>query len=84
MSLNAMTAVRRSRLRSGAIGWELYREGETAQRFVETFTVPSWEEHLRQHRGRLTGNDAAIEQKARALSDPPPATTHLFPADPLS
>jgi MFS family permease len=80
--LEAMRAVRLSRLRTGAISWALYREGETANRFVEVFTVPTWEEHLRQHHGRLTGADATIEAKARVLSDPPLSSVHLFPADP--
>ena len=80
----AMRAVRLSRLRTGAIRWELYRAGETAHRFVETYIVPSWEEHLRQHHGRLTGADAAIDRKARALSDPRPTVVHLFPADPVA
>ena len=30
---------------------------ETADRFVEVYLVPSWDEHLRQHGGRLTGED---------------------------
>ena len=32
-----------------------FRDGDTAHRFVEIFVVPSWEEHLRQHRERLSG-----------------------------
>jgi hypothetical protein len=30
----------------------------------------SWEEHLRQHEGRLTATDQAIEDAALAFSDP--------------
>jgi len=77
----AMSWVRRSRLRTGAAEWGLYRDGETARRFVECFVVPSWEEHLRQHRDRLTGSDRQHEEQADALSDPPSQTTHLFAAD---
>lgn len=47
-----MRALRLSRLRTGAIRWELYRDGATPNRFVEAYTVLSWEEHLRQHHGR--------------------------------
>jgi MFS family permease len=79
--LHAMSLVRNSRLRTGATEWGLYRDGETAQRFVEFFVVPSWEEHLRQHRERLTGTDRQYEERAEALSDPPPQTTHLLTAD---
>ncbi len=77
----AMSRVRKSRLRTGATAWGLYRDGETANRFVECFVVPSWEEHLRQHNERLTGADRQYEEQADALSDPPPLTTHLLAAD---
>jgi Transmembrane secretion effector len=50
--LQAMRAVRLSRLRTGAIWWELYRDGETAHRFTEAYALLSWEEHLRQHHDR--------------------------------
>lgn len=79
--LYAMCRVRRSRLRTGATAWGLYRDGETAYRFVECFVVPSWEEHLRQHRDRLTGADRQYEEQAETLSNPPPQTAHLLAAD---
>ena len=78
--LQEMSWVRRSRLRTGAVEWGLYRDGETVHRFVECFVVPSWEEHLRQHRERQTGADRQHEEQAAALSDPPPQTTHLLAA----
>jgi predicted MFS family arabinose efflux permease/quinol monooxygenase YgiN len=78
--LEAMRDLRLSRMRTGAIRWELYRDGEHPNRFVEEYTVPSWEEHLRQHHGRLTGADVEIEQRVDSLSSPPPQTVHLFPA----
>jgi MFS family permease len=79
--LEAMEQLRRSRRRTGASRWELYRDGEQPDRFVELFRVPSWEEHLRQHEGRLTGTDQAVEEAALAFSDPPAAADHLFPPD---
>ncbi len=81
--LHAMSWVRRSRLRTGAVEWGLYRDGETAHRFVVFFVVLSWEEHLRQHNERLTGADRQYEEQADALSDPPPQTVHLIAADVL-
>jgi quinol monooxygenase YgiN len=78
--LDAMRALRLSRMRTGAIRWELYRDGEQPTQFVEEYTVPSWEEHLRQHHGRLTGADVEIERRVDSFSDPPPRTAHLFPA----
>jgi MFS family permease len=47
--LEAMARMRESRLRTGAISWGLYQQGEDGRSFVELFTVASWEEHLRQH-----------------------------------
>lgn len=79
--LQAMYAVRLSRLRTGAINWELYREGETANRFIELFSVATWGEHLKQHGGRQTKADAAIDQRARVLCDEKPVTRHFFPIE---
>ncbi len=79
--LAAMEHVRLSRLRTGAIGWRLYREGETVHLFIEAYWVATWEEHLRQHHGRLTGEDAVIDRRARSLSDPKPWSRHWFSAE---
>jgi quinol monooxygenase YgiN len=77
--LEAMDHLRRSRRRTGPTRWELYRDGEQPDRFVEMFTVASWEEHLRQHEGRLTGSDQEVEEAALAFSDPPARSEHLLP-----
>jgi MFS family permease len=77
--LAAMEQLRLSRLRTGATSWELYRDGERPDRFVEIFRVPSWEEHLRQHEGRLTATDQAVEEAALGFSDPPAFADHLLP-----
>lgn len=47
--LAAMEALRSTRQRTDATSWELYRDAEYPDQFVEIFRVPSWEEHLRQH-----------------------------------
>jgi MFS family permease len=78
--LAAMERVRRSRQRTGAYWWQIYRDGENPGHFVEAFLVSSWEEHLRQHNGRLTQTDATIEREARAYSRSTPVVHHLFPA----
>jgi MFS family permease len=78
--LEAMEQLRGSRLRTGATRWEVYRDAERPNRFVEMFSVPSWEEHLRQHHGgRLTGTDREVEEAALTFSDPPPRAEHLLP-----
>ena len=77
--LEAMDHLRRSRRRTGATRWELYRDGDRPDSLIEIFSVPSWEEHMRQHGGRLTATDREIEEAALAFSDPPPRATHLLP-----
>jgi hypothetical protein len=79
--VTAMQSVRRSRQRTGATRWGLFRQGEREDEFVEVYQVPTWEEHLRQHEGRLTGSDEREELRAWALADGPPAVAHLLPAD---
>ena len=77
--LEIMDHLRQSRRRTGATRWGLYRDGDQTNRFLELFTVPSWDEHLRQHEGRLTGTDQEIEETALAFSDPPARAEHLLP-----
>ncbi len=79
--VEAMRALRRSRLRSGSSRWQLYRVGEDPRRYVEQFEVPSWEEHERQHHGRLTLEDKTIEDAAFAHVVGTPQAYHLLPAD---
>lgn len=79
--LRAMERLRRARLRTGASRWGLYRDGETPHRFVELFLVPSWEEHMRQHRERWTGDDQTIQDHVDVFSDPPAVTQHLLGAE---
>jgi MFS family permease len=77
----AMKAVRRIRRRDGAIQWGLYEDAVTPGRYLETFLVESWAEHLRQHE-RVTVSDRAIEVRAQAFhrGHEPPKVTHLIAA----
>ncbi|GAA4589699.1 MFS family permease [Actinoplanes octamycinicus] len=77
----AMQELRASRQRTGATQWGLFRDGADPARFVEVYLVATWEEHLRQHRGRLTGEDERIEERVIALADGPPEVRHLLPAE---
>jgi MFS family permease len=76
----AMAAVRRSRQRTGATRWGLFRDGAEPSKFVEVYLVPTWDEYLRQHENRLTGSDEHDEASAIALASGPPVITHLLPA----
>lgn len=77
--LVAMNDLRRSRRRTGAFRWELYEIGERPGTYWEVFTVATWDEHARQHEGRLTAQDQAIEERALAFSTVPPSPLHLLP-----
>ncbi len=75
----AMQAVRRSRRRTGASQWGLFRDGADPWRMVEVYLVDSWDEHLRQHEGRLTGSDREVEAAAHAIAEDAPEVNHLLP-----
>ena len=77
----AMQPVRQARLRTGATRWGLFRDGADAGRFVEVYQVPTWDEYLRQHETRRTGNDEQDEQEAVALAEGPAIVTRLLPSD---
>jgi hypothetical protein len=63
--LDAMARLGRSRQRTGASQWRLFRSVERERTFVEAFVVRSWGEHMHQHRTRLTGQDLLIEQSVQ-------------------
>jgi Transmembrane secretion effector len=75
----AMQEVRLERLRDGALRWELFHDPADPSRYVETFLVESWVEHLRQHE-RVTLADREAEVRARALhrAPTPVAVSHLI------
>ena len=73
----ATRKLRLSRLRDGAIRWGLYCDMMDNTRFVETFIVESWVEHLRQHE-RATKEDKHAEDAVIAFhrGTGPPTVTH--------
>jgi quinol monooxygenase YgiN len=79
--LAAMADVRESRLRTGAVKWGLYRDGEDGRTFVELFAAASWEEHIRQHHERLTETDRELQRRAHALSEQPAVPRHYISVD---
>lgn len=64
--VKAMSAVRRSRLRTGGHSWGLYRSLDRPDTVLERFTVPSWTEFERQHTERWLESDH--DGAARAVS----------------
>ena len=61
-----MQQSRSSRLRHGALQWELLRDVSTPGRFVEQIVDASWTEHLRRFE-RVTASDAALRDRKLAF-----------------
>jgi MFS family permease/quinol monooxygenase YgiN len=77
--MEAVRALKRIRLRDGAIRWNLFRDVTNPDVYVESFIVESWVEHLRQHE-RLTVSDREILDRTRAFhsSDQPVIVRHFI------
>ncbi len=75
----AMEGLRKIRRRDGAVSWGLFQDMAEPTRYLETFVVESWAEHLRQHE-RITVADRAIQERVHAFhSGPePPLVSHLL------
>ena len=69
------------RRRDGAVNWAVYQDPGQKGRYVESFVVESWVEHLRQHE-RVTASDRAVEERIRRfhVGGAPPVVTHLIAA----
>jgi MFS family permease len=63
---------RRSRLRNGALSWELLHDIHQPERFIEVIVDESWTDHLRRF-DRSTASDATLGDKRRSfqLGDEP-------------
>src|SRR5207253_6651960 len=75
-AIRDLEAIRR---RDGAVNWAVYQDPGQKGRYVESFIVESWVEHLRQHE-RVTLSDRAVEERIRRfhVAATPPAVTHLI------
>jgi len=63
--------------RDGAYRWGIFRNTETADRYLEIFLVNSWAEHLRQHE-RQTQADREQELRLRSYIVAEPEVRHLI------
>jgi MFS family permease len=77
----AMQDYQRLRRRDGATRWGIYQDSAAPDRYLETFLVRSWAEHLRQH-ARLTQADRALETRIQSLIHGAPTVRHLLYARP--
>jgi len=69
----AMHERKRIRRRDGARQWELLRDTERPDHWMESYHVPTWNEYVR-HNQRRTHADAAVDDRIRALhsgTEPP-------------
>ena len=75
--LDAIHQYARIRRRDGAYRWGVYRDSEVSDRYLETFLVHSWAEHLRQHE-RQTHADSELEQRLSSYITRNPLVHHLI------
>ncbi len=75
----AMRALGDIRLRDGAIRWGLWDDLAQSGRYLESFVVESWLEHLRQHE-RITTADREVQAIAHAFhrGGAPPRVRHFI------
>jgi MFS family permease len=73
----AMREYGRIRRRDGASRWGICRDLEVPDRYIETFIVSSWAEHVRQH-DRLTRSDSQVEERLGRYVAKVPSVRHLL------
>ncbi len=71
-----MKESRRSRLRQGALGWDLLRDMGKPGHYIEQIIDDTWTEHLRRF-DRVTASDVALRERKLAfhIGDEPPVIT---------
>jgi MFS family permease len=82
--LRALRLVGRARRRTGATDWSVYRDADRDHRYIETFVLPSWDEHMRQHQ-RRTVTDLELQEDVWEYLQPgtePTAKHFIQPPEP--
>lgn len=80
--LKLITQFSKERLRDGATHWHLHQSVEDPGTWIETFHLPSWFEHLEQHK-RVTSADVTAQSELKALDlrpDGPTVRHYIKPA----
>jgi MFS family permease len=75
--LSAMDELQHERLRDGASSWGIFEDTSQSCRFMETFLVASWTEHLRQHQ-RVTHADFVVQKRVTQLLLGEPKIGHFI------
>lgn len=80
--LEAIWRAAAERKRDGAYQWGIFEDVEIAGRWIETFLVDSWLEHMRQH-VRVTKVDQLLEQAVHRfqIDGSSPKVSHLLSAE---
>lgn len=75
--LTMIRELSKRRRRDGAFAWGVFEHTEKPNHFIESFSVDSWLEHLRQHE-RVTHADRILQAELRKLliSGSEPVVTH--------
>ena len=78
-----MERLGRSRRRSGATRWGVFRDAADPGRYLEAFVVGSWVEHLRQH-DRVSVAEKELQEHVHSfhLGDAPPVVSHFVAGAP--
>jgi predicted MFS family arabinose efflux permease len=80
--LTAIEKLAHERRRDGAYAWGIFEDAAEEGRFLETFLVESWLEHLRQHQ-RVTNADRVLQNAIHQYHvGGAPKITHFIAADP--
>lgn len=78
--LAALRRLRRERLRDGAEAWGIFEDTAEPGRFLETFLIDTWLDHLRQHE-RVTKTDDVLQRQIReCVTEEPKVTHYVAPA----
>lgn len=73
------------RLRDGAYQWGVYEDVATPGHYIESFLVPSWQEHERQHH-RVSRTDADLQAQVQRfhVGTQPPRVRHFIAPHPAA
>lgn len=78
--LAALERLAHERRRDGAYAWGVFEDSAEAGRFLETFAVESWSEHLRQHE-RVTNADRVLQERVHRHLRGAPTVRHFITAE---
>jgi MFS family permease len=83
MFVEAANRVQRLRRRSGAYQWGMFRDPSAPEKFVVSYRVDSWADHVREHeRVTVDERDAEARLDALVVAGTQPIVTHLIAVPP--